>query len=217
MSNDPTNITQNDEPSAFTLPEAHTGNEAFEGIDSFDKLAQGYADVHKQHTELQAGQPVIPESADNYEINLADGQQADEGLMSGFKAWSHEAGMTNEQAQSISNKFNEHMGQLAVDAENAEKEGVDNLRKEWGGKFDENAEMSNKGINRIFIESGMDKETQDAFTQKYGNDPSIIKMFQTVGSLIAESKIFNTDGNQANPSTPLNSDGTSMLHDYDKV
>ncbi len=205
----------------FAIPETHSGNAAFEGIDSYDKLFQGYADTHKAHSDLVDGQPVIPENADGYDITVPEGHTIDDGLMTAFKGWMHEAGMTNEKAQGLSNQFNEFIGEMAnaneVEEGNKETALVDGLKKEWGSNFDNNAKVANDGLQRVFSEAKISQEDQDSFAQKFGNDPTAIKIFHAIGSKIGESAFFPNDGEPQNKGPGRTEGDTPMLHDYSKT
>lgn len=202
-------------PGEFALPESFQGNEAFNGIDSLDALAGGYADLHQRHAELTANQPVVPEDADGYEIAAPEGQELDQEMISGFKGCLHKIGCTNEQGQEISNWFNSFMGQMVVNQQNDVQKGVDGLKSEWGADFDAKAEVANKGLNRFFKEAKIEAEDQKKFTDEFGNSPVAIKLFQAIGSMISESPAFNSDGSPTNSTTPTRTDGQPMLHDYD--
>jgi len=185
MSDDITNTTPE-----FALPETFQDNAAFEGIDSMDKLAQGYADTHQAHADLVAGQPVIPENAEGYEITVPEGQEADEKLMPAFKSWMHEAGVPNDKAQVVSDNFNAFVGELSkaaeVEAGIKEQAQVDGLKKEWGSEFDGKTKIANDGLQRFYQAAGITEEAQNEFASKFGNDPTAIKMFHAVtGNLLA--------------------------------
>ena len=216
-------ITPTDTPTdtpAFSIPEAYQGNAAFEGIDSQDTLYAKYAETHEKFADLQAGLPVLPESPDGYEITPPEGMENDPDLTNAFKSWSHEAKIPNEAAQVLAGKFNEYFGAMAEKAAQeeaaAETAGIDGLKKEWGPEFEGKTESANKGLNRFFLEAKIDQEQQTAFTQKFGNDPVAIKLFSAIGSMIGESPAYGPDGKPITNQTPKNSDGSTMLHNYDQ-
>jgi len=209
-------------PQEFALPESFSDNAAFEGIDSLESLASKYAETHQAHSDMIAGQPQLPEGPDGYEIKPPEGQELDEGLITAFKGWMHEAGVTNEGAQKISDEFNSFMGELInaqqVEKDNQEKAAVESLKKEWGSEFAGKAEISNKGLNRFFAEAGIDKDEQDKFTSQFGNNPTAVKLFHAIGSKIAESPAFDSDGFEPQKTGPGRTEGGSpMLHDYSKT
>lgn len=211
----------NTDQQAFTLPESFQGNTAFEGIDSMEKLAQGFADTHQAHADLVAGQTVVPESADHYEINMGEGQEAHETLMPAFKGWMHEAGVSNDNAQIISDNFNSFIGDMvaanAKEAEIQETAQVDGLKKEWGSEFDTKAKVANDGLQRFFQAAEIGEDEQNAFAGKFGNDTTAIKLFHAIGKMIGESPHFDGDGNTGSKKGPGRTEGGSpMLHDYKK-
>ena len=129
-----------------------------------------------------------PETADQYdlEVNLPEGQEADDDLIGWYRQAAHDVGLTPNQAQKLFNSYNEMTGthletndaDLTARALDAEKE----LRREYGQAFDSRLTAANnmleqfggKGITELTLADGT----------LLGDNPQMVKTLIDVANYI---------------------------------
>ncbi len=89
-----------------TLPENLQSVEIFQGVEDVGQLAEKTLGLGGKVWDLTASKPVVPETADGYEVTVPDGVAASEELVKSFKVAAHESGMTQAQVTSSANVFN---------------------------------------------------------------------------------------------------------------
>ena len=116
-----------------------------------------------------------------------------------FKDQAHKLGLTQEQANGLfkayTDGFTERATKMTVAAAEAQKAkeievtqqkqaAMDELKKEWGNKFDENLVVMNRALETfgtLDFKKYMDESG-------FGNDPRIVKVFYTIGKAMMDDK-----------------------------
>lgn len=199
------------------IPEEIRGHKSLETINDVGALAKSYVnaqsmigadkiaipgkyatddDWNEVYTRL--GRPDSPEG---YELqnNLAEGIEADEGMLDWYRQTAHEIGLTPTQAQKLLDKYNGELGSR-VDGDTGQADQLiaqteTELRREYGQAFEDR--MSN--ANAIMFEFGavdtVEGETMSAVSEieladgrLLGDHPEMIKMMVNIGEFIS-SKI----------------------------
>lgn len=135
-----------------------------------------------------------PESTDGYKLPVPDG---DAGAFAKQAAsWFHEAGLTAKQAETLSAKWNEHMGgtMQSQQAEFEQKAALDmqDLQKAWGEKFEANAELA----RRARREAGLSDQEGQAIERALGLKKAA-EVFAFLGKQFAEAPMKGGEGAQA--------------------
>ena len=108
----------------------------------------------------------VPETPDKYEINVAEDFKAvglvpDESLLEGFKGVSKKNNLTPTQAQGVVDGYLELEAEkakaLVEQANNEHAESQQALKKEWRGAYQDNIDLINANLTRIFPEGSLDK------------------------------------------------------------
>lgn len=136
----------------------------------------------------------LPETVDKYELanNMPEGLQANEAFLNEFKAHAFEAGILPKDAQSVMDFYNKSIGkyvnddtQKSTDKLNAD---WDTLRKEWGGNYQQNLEVTNEALNQFTTPDQMSQLKEAGLLA----NPLLVKIFQNIGSNMGEGS-FGTD------------------------
>lgn len=189
---------------ADSLGEGLRGNEAFKGFENVDGLASAYLETNQKFTEIQGKVPVIPEKPEAYNLSVPEGYVAD-GL-DNFKAFAHEHGLTEAQANKLLEFDNSRMQQAYKAQEQAETQAVESLKTEWGVNFKKNVTLAQRAVEKI---GGPDlKKFLDE--SRLGNNPQLVKMFHKIGESISEDSLFTGGGNNVTE-RPTMPDGSPML------
>lgn len=84
-----------------------------------------------------------PESADKYEIPVPEGDTGE--FAKTAASWFHEAGLSNNQATKLAERWNKHVGSLTTAQTEAQNQKIQTevnaLKSEWGGSFDANMQL----------------------------------------------------------------------------
>jgi hypothetical protein len=139
----------------------------------------------------------VPKEPDGYEFEKDPSIEYDEADLASFKALAHELHLSQDQAKAMFAKASESAGSLLkgnqeqqaaaakqeAEARAQEKTDVEKtLRKEWGGDYNVNRELVKRGIARF----ASPELLALASAKGMGNQPSFIRMFQQLGSLVRE-------------------------------
>lgn len=136
----------------------------------------------------------VPEKADDYEFQAAEGVEHDPKMTDWAKKTFHTANLTKDQAGIISQAWDGFMtGMVEAQKEASEKavkEATETLKKEWGADFDKNLELTKRGWKKF-----ADTEF-DAFCDEtgVGNHPALVKFIHNVGKAMGED--FSPQGSQ---------------------
>lgn len=137
----------------------------------------------------------LPETADKYELKVAEGKKIDENIFKGFKEAAHKLGVLPKQAQAILDWYGETANAKIQESQQAraaqQAEGLDNLRREWGEGWDTQVAKARAAVQ----EYGGDELKAYLDSTGQGNDPVMIKLFAKLGAGLSEDKI-PTDGGE---------------------
>lgn len=129
-----------------------------------------------------------PDKPDGYKFEIPkmpEGHEYDKALEGQFRAWAHEAGLTQPQAATIMQKYNEAgLGKIKQFQELVEQEktqAITALQREWGNAYPEKLDKANAVIRKF----DPDGKVQDS---GFGNHPDVVKMMSAIGDLITEDK-----------------------------
>jgi len=126
-----------------------------------------------------------PETADKYDLSFDQGAE-ENGQW--FKETAHKIGLSQNQASQLlaayGERANVETGAGEVDLESHRVTLEQDLRKDWGDKFDANMAQA----NNVLAEFGMSDltEMQMADGKMLGDNPEVIKLFHQIGGFIAE-------------------------------
>lgn len=127
----------------------------------------------------------VPEGPDDYDIALPDGLSEEGSLLGWFKGVAHELGISQQQAQTLSDRYNELMQDLHTDSGNrlADQEArcMASLRKLWGTQATQYAETARRGFQQTAARAGIDRKESDDILQAYGFNPVMLRIFYEVG------------------------------------
>jgi len=151
------------------------GNEHLQDFDSPDSLAEKYV-------ELRNSQPVIPETADGYEMEIPEGIKLDEEDFGNFKQTAHDLKLSNEQWEAVVMFDHNRMAKWVEQQEANVKEAQAELTKEWGGKFDENISKANEVLKK----TGFEDLGQ---TVELASNAQFAKFLFHIGNTISEDKL----------------------------
>ena len=200
-----------------TIPEEIRGHKSLDHIQDVGALAKSYVNAQSmigadkvaipgKHATDDDWNEVYarlgrPDSPEGYELqnNLAEGVEADEGMLDWYRQTAHEIGLTPTQAQKLLDKYNGELGSR-FDGDTGQADQLiaqteTELRREYGQAFDDR--LSN--ANAIMMEFGavdtVDGETMSAVSEielsdgrLLGDHPEMIKMMMNIGEFIS-SKI----------------------------
>ena len=96
-----------------------------------------------------------PDSPDGYKLKQMEG--GDPAFAGEASKWFHEAGLSTRQAQALAERYSAHVGQIEAAAKqrfvaNSQRD-ADELRSEWGDRFDANLEMGRRAARQFGLES----------------------------------------------------------------
>jgi hypothetical protein len=191
-----TEVTTETQDWRSSLPEDLRGNTSLGSINSVEDLAKSYVsaqqligkkveDMTPEQIEQFQGQKNIPAEANQYKLGTMP-EGADQNLVDWFKGTAKEAGLTEEQASTIFEKYNEMgiEGQKMTESQSVlEMESqVKELKAEFGPAFDERVALAQKAVHEfggeelktVLAESGL------------GNHPELVKAFAKAGMLVSE-------------------------------
>lgn len=177
------------------LGEDLKGNEALQGFESLDDLGKKYLEL----VEATAGQEK-PETANDYEVPIPEGLQADEAFLGKFKEKALELGLSKAQVKGLAEFYNGSVQEQiqameTFQAEAAEKrknDAVNTLKDEWKDKYDQNLDVSKKAFRAV-----ADPEIIDVMDKSgWGDHPMMIRLFHKIGTMISEDKLARDETNK---------------------
>ena len=125
-----------------------------------------------------------PESADKYEVEIAEGMEVDAARLEAFKGIAHEAGINNTQFGQIVAKITEmENAQVAEMQEAMQQEqsaDLEKLKKEWGDGFEERAELGRRFV-RNNLPQDLDKEATLSAIENAIGTANMLKLFANSG------------------------------------
>jgi hypothetical protein len=200
---------QESNPLAFdpgALPDELRYEPSLQNFDSVDKLAKSYIHARKMIGADPDGMIQLPkegdedswnqfynkigrpESPDQYDFELGDGEQADD--VADFKNVAHQLGLTNDQAGAILGIYNQLAeGEIAQEDEEFDQMNVEYLQEiqqEWGDDFNKNAELARRGFNSFASEGAVEVLRETGLA----NHPEILKTFARIGQAFSEDNVL---------------------------
>lgn len=194
-----------------SLPETLRGEKSLASFKDPSELAKSYVEAQKligkkvsQMTPEEIKQfnknLGVPESKDNYDFG--EDTSNDPNMVNWFKGAAHEAGITQDAAKKLVEKWN---GQVAESKKMVEsqielknEENVKFLKSEFGAAFDEKVNHANKAISKFGGEP-LVKVLSDYGLQ---SNPVLVKAFAEAGKLISEGSLPNPTSNGQYGLTP---------------
>lgn len=124
-----------------------------------------------------------PDSPEKYGLKMPDG--GDPELADWFRNVAHQSGLTDKQAASLFDSWNEMSAtrlQAIMEQQNADSEkAIADLKKEWGQGYDAQIDMGKRAVAAL----GYDQESLNALESKMGT-ADMLKLFAAVGSKMGE-------------------------------
>lgn len=160
------------------LPEDIRGHEVLKGFDSAEKLARAHLDVLGKV-------PVVPEKADAYEIKVPEGHPVNQEFVGKFKAWAHEAGLSQAQAEKIAQGYIGLEQQMMAQAQTEATQAEAAIKTEWGDQYGANLAVAQKAV----AEFCDPKDVEYLEKTGLGNNPALVRMFHRIGKAMSEDKI----------------------------
>ncbi|WP_461209923.1 hypothetical protein [Desulfocurvus sp. DL9XJH121] len=132
----------------------------------------------------------VPETPEGYDIQIPEGQERDEEMSGWYAGTAHELGLSQAQAQALSDAFNTFVSGRIASTEERNKAAVEAaskaLEKAWGADMAANVETAKRGFHAVAQEAGLEAQEAGAFFEVHGNDPLVLRVFQKVGELRRE-------------------------------
>lgn len=144
----------------------------------------GWNDVY-----ARLGRPDKPEA---YELPVPEGH-GDPEFAKGIAEVMHKHGVPKGAAQALAQFNNDYVSKL-VESHQREQEqksaaDLSQLKTEWGAKFDENAELSKRAAREFGVSEDQAKAIEGAL-----GTAGMLKLFNSIGSKLAEPKAFEAGG-----------------------
>lgn len=134
-----------------------------------------------------------PETPDSYKFS--EHENADPEVTEWFRNTAHELGLTDKQAASLYDKWNEmssgQMKELEQQSIKQAEQEIADLKKEWGKGYEAQVDAGRRAVNAL----GYDKEQLSALEAKMGT-AEMMKLFAAVGSKMGEDSF--ADGSRNN-------------------
>jgi hypothetical protein len=212
------NTGDGDTGSTFTLPEGLHKAEFFDGVKDVDDLANKAFELGGQVYEMTKNKPVIPETADGYEVTVADGMAAGDELVKSLKAAALESGMTKAQASKWAEVYGSHISTqkgIQVEAlkaahEKAVSDTENGLKDVWKEKYGPNMDAATQVLAKFGTEDFK------AELNKYGRGNSVhfAQFLLKVHGAMSES-VF-VEGAPAGPKKMRRTKGGKPMLDFSK-
>jgi len=203
------------------LPDDLKANETFTPFKTVGDLAKAHIETSAKAKELEGklGESVTklkdnatdeektayfkaigrPDKAEDYtfeKLTPPEGVEIDPNMEGWFRSIAHQAGLNKTQAAMIHKAYSDAYFTAIESAEGQKNKSfekdVEDLKKEWGPKFDENAALVKKATDRFM--TAEEKKIMDESGR--GDDPVLVRMFHRIGQSMADDKFVigsNTD------------------------
>ncbi len=123
--------------------------------------------------------------------NMPEGFEQDEKFTDQFKQAVAEAGVSEDAAKTLWQRFHDWAGeryqQMNQQTEEAKNRARDELRQEWGRSFDHNVEAARRAAEQLGVLEQLDQSG-------YGNDPLILRMLKGAFDMIGEDTLGTPGG-----------------------
>ena len=159
-----------------------------------------------------------PESPDKYKLEAnSDVVPLDEGAIKSFAENAHQLGLNNKQAQGILEFYKNSMEgsaqQSRIDTETAQANAEAELRKEWGGNYDNNIKKAGSVAKANMNPQILDMELKDG--TRLGDHPEVIKGFANIANLLSEDKLVGTESESVDKGTDYEAEISKLVNDRD--
>jgi hypothetical protein len=179
---DPPAVDPKADPSAAT-PEAPA---------EADPAAKPDASPDVKAEPAKAEAPVVPEKYDFAKVELPKGIALDQPLIDAVSPVFKELGISQQNAEKLVKAHAEHLAATETKREADFKSWMattvkgyqDSLKKEWGGSYDANLAVAQRGIARL-ADAEMKQLLDDT---GLGSHPKFVKAFYEVGKMVSEDK-----------------------------
>jgi len=134
----------------------------------------------------------IPDTPEGYEFPIAEGVKHDPAMVSWAQNIFHGAGLSADQAGTISRAWDELMGQMEIAQAEADEKAVNDadvaLKTDWGADYNKNIELTKRGLDTF-------SEKLPGFSEflnltvggkKVGDHPVMSKLFHIIGTALGE-------------------------------
>tara|TARA_R110002020_G_scaffold336283_6_gene551472 strand:+ start:839 stop:1669 length:831 start_codon:yes stop_codon:yes gene_type:complete len=168
-----------------SLLKSHAHQQALIGADKIPVPKSDASDDQWNEVYTRMGRPA---EATEYklDVQMPEGQKADDGLINWFRETSHKAGLNNRQAQAMLNEYQkvtqQQEGQNAGAIDQLREQGVNSIKQEYGAAFDDKLKVGNAAISQFEASDLTQLKLADGRT--LGDHPDFIKAFVGVGDFI---------------------------------
>ena len=185
---------------ASSMPEGLRDEPSLQTFDSVDKLAKSYVKAVKkiggnpdnlislpqegESWDSLYNQLGRPERSDGYDLG-----EDDEGILDPFKDFSHEIGLTQDQAENVLGLFNQidenNEEQQEQEIKDMETQTTIELQREWGRNFDGNLDYA----KRAYAQFASSELSEVLDGTGLGNHPEMIRAFSKIGQMLGEESL----------------------------
>jgi len=174
------------------------GNETFKSFENLDAFGQSHIDLTKahdelksEHDELKGSLPVVPESVDDYKVELPEDLPVDEAEMGAFKEFAFENKFTADQYSKLVLLDAARQQAQIKEINDAKDAALDAIKTEHGDNYEAELQKVQKILNVAF-------EGDDAFKDaKIEEYPHLFKGLSRLGKLISEDSLQAGGNNNA--------------------
>lgn len=167
----------------------HSSNELFTGMENVGGLAEKFIETNTTLAELQANQPVVPESMDDYAFDVLEGGiPYGEDNLTAIKTFAHENKWSAETfSQAL--KLDQEMTKQAVDTHNTKiEEAQTALKKDMGDNYEPGLQLVQKVLAKFGAE-GLKERANDL-----ASDPDIFRLVHAFGKAISPDVLEGVSG-----------------------
>lgn len=189
-----------------SLPEDLREHEALKAFQSPSDLAKAHLETSAAKAELEA-RMAVPESDDEYVLDIPEGHAVDAGFVKQARAWAKEAGLSKDQFRAFGAKYMAFESEFVKQAKESDKQAMEAMKKEWGAQFETNCATAQKVTQRFLSE----EDARYLRESRLGNDPALVRMFHAIGKQISEDSFVA--GGSGTPDIKYDKAGNPML-DY---
>ena len=116
--------------------------------------------------------------------------------------WKHKAfelGLSPEKAQKVLDEFNEFSFSGAKAQLEDKQKTIDELKREWGNKYERNEAVAKQAINKFAGEQAI----KELIETNLGNNPGLMKMFAKIGESMLEDSVLKNPNLPSMRKTPV--------------
>ncbi len=187
-----------------TAPENTPAREEDAALEADQALGQNQEPSAQADNTPQDG---VPESPEDYDLNVSEDEIHDPALGESLKQMAHEQGLTRDQAAAVSELYQKRLTD-SVFAEATRRENlVADLRTQWQGtNFDRNLTVAKRAVRAFGSEDLLSVFNSTGI----GDHPAVIKAFYAIGQAMSEDALVLGSGSPR-PELQRTDAGTPML------